>query len=309
MHVKKPLCFARKEFYMRQNTLFFNSLYYMRDNIDTMTKTERIIASYILKNPASIVSDTLKIIAKKMSVSEGSIINFSKMIGFSGFSEMKLNIAQCITPVTSFDKKNELSPASGGKEIMKQILDNVTASFRTTYDLADENRLNEAATMLLAAKNIEIYGLTSSAALASDTAYRLMKLGLPVKAETDPLVCPVSALMLNRDSVIIAISASGRTHDLIRAINIAKEQGAQIISITSSASSPVAKLSSLAFITGTSHVAVDTISTVDNLSNETKIVQLFLIESLCAYIAAIRKDESIMYQKKIDNIWKEYYSR
>lgn len=294
---------------MRQNTLFFNSLYFMRDNIDTMTRTERIIASYILKNPSSIVSDTLKVIAKKMSVSEGSIINFSKMLGFSGFTEMKLNIAQCITPVSSFDKKGTVQPANGGREVMKQIMDNVTASFRTTYDLLDENKINAAVNMILEASDIEIYGLTSSKALASDTAYRMMKLGLPVKAETDPLVCPVSALMLTEQSVVIAISASGRTHDLIRAVNIAKDQGAKIISITGSASSPVAKLSTIAFITGTSHMASSGVSSVDNLSNETKITQLFLLESLCAYLAVLQKDKSLLYQQKIDDIWKEYYSK
>lgn len=294
---------------MRQDTLFFNSLYYMRDNIDTMTKTERIIATYILKNPASIVSDTLKILAKKMGVAEGSIINFSKMIGFSGFSEMKLNIAQCITPVTAFDKKNDLSQTGGGKELMKQMIDNVTAAFRTTYDLMEEDKLNEAVNLLLNAQNIEIYGFTSSAALAYDTYYRMMKLGLPVKAVTDPLICQVSALMLNKDSVVIAISASGRTHDLIRALNVAREQGGKIICITSAASSPVAKMSDIAFITGTAHITADMISSIDNMSNETKIVQLFLIESLCAYIAAIRQDDALLYQRKIDDIWKEYYAR
>lgn len=294
--------------FMRQDAIFFNSLYYMRDNIDNMTKTERIIAAYILKNPASIVSDTLKILAKKMGVAEGSIINFSKMIGFSGFSEMKLNIAQCITPVTAFDKKNDLS-AGGGKELMKQLIDNVTASFRTTYDLMDENRFNEAVNLLLEAQNIEIYGFTSSAALAYDTYYRMMKLGLPVKAVTDPLICQVSALMLNKDSVVIAISASGRNHDLIRALNVAREQGVKIICITSAASSPVAKISDIAFVTGTAHMTADMISSIDNMSNETKIVQLFLIESLCAYIATIRQDDALLYQKKIDDIWKEYYAR
>lgn len=294
---------------MRQDTLFFNSLYYMRDNIDTMTKTERIIATYILKNPASIVSDTLKILAKKMGVAEGSIINFSKMIGFSGFSEMKLNIAQCITPVTAFDKKNDLSQTGGGKKLMKQMIDNVTAAFRTTYDLMEEDKLNEAVNLLLNAQNIEIYGFTSSAALAYDTYYRMMKLGLPVKAVTDPLICQVSALMLNKDSVVIAISASGRTHDLIRALNVAREQGVKIICITSAASSPVAKMSDIAFITGTAHITADMISSIDNMSNETKIVQLFLIESLCAYIAAIHQDDALLYQRKIDDIWKEYYAR
>lgn len=294
---------------MQKNTLFFNCLHYMRDNIDTMTKTERIIASGILRNPSAVVSDTLKVVAEKLNVSEGSVVNFSKMLGFSGFSEMKLNVAQCVAPVNRADSQNDPSAEDGGKKVMKTVLERVTAAFYATYDLLDEEQFQEAAELLIHAQNVEIYGLTSSAILAYDTAYRMMKLGLPVKAVTDPLICPVSALALTERSVVVAISASGKTHDLIRALNIARSQGAQIISVANSASSPVAKLSRIALITGASHLAPNSTSLIDNISNEAKIAQTFLIESLCVYIAALRREESLAYQKKIDDIWTEYYSR
>ncbi len=288
---------------MRKNTLFFNSLHHMRDNIDSMSRTERAIATYILKNPSAIVSDTLRVSAGKIGVSEGSIINFSKMLGLDGFSALKLNVAQCITPVTHPESGSELDADQGARTMARKVMENLILSVRNTCDLLSDDSLDQAIRMITEAEHIEIYGITSSAMLADDMAYRLLKLGLPVKSETDALICPVSAMMLNDTSLVIAISASGRTTDLLRAINIAKEQGAKVLSITASASCPLAKISDLTLITGTTHYMVD------NFSNEAKVVQLFLIEALCSCIAAIRKSQSMAYQERIDRLWEEYYAK
>ena len=288
---------------MRINPLFFNSLYYMRDNINDMSRTERTIAGYILKNPSAIVADTLRVSAEKIGVSEGSIINFSKKLGFDGFSALKLNVAQCITPVSHPESTGDLCPEHGSKMMVKQVMDNLTASFRATYDLLSEESLDQAIRMITGAEQIEIYGITSSAVLADDMSYRLMKLGLPVKAVTDALICPVSAMMLNEKSLVIAISASGRTAHLLRAINIAREQGAKVLSITSSAVSPLAKFSDLTLTTGTTHLMVD------NFSNEAKVVQLFLIEALCTCLAFRDKEQSTANQDRIDRLWDEFYSK
>ena len=288
---------------MRINPLFFNSLYYMRDNINDMSRTERTIAGYILKNPSAIVADTLRVSAEKIGVSEASIINFSKKLGFDGFSALKLNVAQCITPVSHPESTGDLSPEHGSKMMVKQVMDNLTASFRATYDLLSEESRDQAIRMITGAEQIEIYGITSSAVLADDMSYRLMKLGLPVKAVTDALICPVSAMMLNEKSLVIAISASGRTAHLLRAINIAREQGAKVLSITSSAVSPLAKFSDLTLTTGTTHLMVD------NFSNEAKVVQLFLIEALCTCLAFRDKEQSTANQDRIDRLWDEFYSK
>ncbi|MBQ1244799.1 MAG: MurR/RpiR family transcriptional regulator [Clostridia bacterium] len=89
----------------------------------------------------------------------------------------------------------------------------------------------------------------------------------------------------------------------MRAINIAREKGAKVLSITSSAASPLAKFSDLALITGTTNL------TVDNFSNESKVVQLFLIEALCTCLAFTAKEKSAAYQEQIDRLWDEYYSK
>ncbi|MHB1154815.1 MAG: MurR/RpiR family transcriptional regulator [Eubacteriales bacterium] len=286
---------------MRKNTEFFNSLFYMRDNISSMSKTERMIASFILREPSAVISVTLRVLSGEIGVSEGSIINFANKMNFDGFSALKLNIAQCVTPVNRQISDIVISADNGAKEAVRQVMDNLIYAFKTTVDILDANAIEKAARMILAASVIEIYGVTSSAMLASDTAYRMMKLGLPVKAVTDPLSCPISAIMLNQTSLVIAISASGRTHDLVRSINIAKEQKAGVICITSDANSPIPKLCDITLLTGTSGCLVN------NFSNDTKIVQMFLIEALCSYIAALRREQSLVYQQRIDQIWQEYY--
>ena len=54
-----------------------------------MTKTQKIIAEYILDNASDACFMTSTEIALKLGVSESSVIRFSRTIGFSGFIEEK----------------------------------------------------------------------------------------------------------------------------------------------------------------------------------------------------------------------------
>ena len=71
---------------------------------------------------------------------------------------------------------------------------------------------------------VELYGVASSSMVAEDAAYRLMKIGVPAVAVTDALICPVSAAMLDEKSLAIAISYTGRTVDIVKAMKIAKNK-------------------------------------------------------------------------------------
>lgn len=284
---------------MRENLEFVNSLFQMRDRINEMTKTQKLIATAILSDPASVLSSSLKKLAQTIGVSEGSVINFASMLGFDGFSSLRLNIAQCLHPheVRGAFTREEL------RSIPEQTAAQIVSSFQITCDLLSGEQIEKASDLLRTARRIEIYGVTSSAIIAEDTAYRLMKLGLPAKAVTDPITCPVSALFLDKGDVVLAISTSGKTHDIIRAVQIAKDQGASIIAVTSQASSSLATKADAVLLSG------DSKPQVTNFSQAQRITQMFVIEILCRTIATIDHEKAVENQRRIDQIWAEYYNK
>lgn len=59
---------------------------------DSYTTTEKLIADYILQN--DILQDSAQVLGEKTNTSAAAIIRFSKKIGFKGFSDLKMNLAQ-----------------------------------------------------------------------------------------------------------------------------------------------------------------------------------------------------------------------
>ena len=57
-----------------------------------------------------------------------------------------------------------------------------------------------------------------------------------------------TAALLNEKDVVVAISHSGATHDIVDAVQLAKQNGATIIAITSRAQSPLARIADIVLV-------------------------------------------------------------
>ena len=101
-----------------------------------------------------------------------------------------------------------------------------------------------------------------------------------------------TADLLKKTDLIIGISLSGKTLELFESIKIAKEQKAQIITITSSDYSPLAQLSDINLQTVNEEF-------FDGGSLTGKISQLYICEILVKNHERLYKDKSIQSREAI----------
>ncbi|MGC3595929.1 MurR/RpiR family transcriptional regulator, partial [Enterococcus faecium] len=87
-------------------------------------------------------------IKKNTKVGEATIIRFCQNIGFSGFSDLKIEIAK-----EDFSQKKE--PPTSVK-YYDEIANSLTEALYSTITLLDEEKLNEAIKMITQSKNIYI---------------------------------------------------------------------------------------------------------------------------------------------------------
>ena len=82
-----------------------NGLTLLRQRFDSMTAVEKKIAACILESPETVVNETISHLASRAGTSSGSITNFASTMGFKGFSDLKIQIAQSIrsSQTPSFD--------------------------------------------------------------------------------------------------------------------------------------------------------------------------------------------------------------
>lgn len=278
-----------------------DTLSIIKRRLASMTAGEKRIAGFILSEPQRTTEMTMKTLAGEVGVSEGSVANFAAMLGYEGYTAMKLALARSLseggTPL--FEK---VARGDSPLVIMSKMRDNTVDALRTTCETMSEGDLEKAVELLIGAKRrIELYGIGSSAMLAEDAAFRFIKLGLPAVVIRDSYISSASALMLDSDCVALAISYTGRTHDIIKTMKIAKEKGAKTICITCYSDSPLAKLCDLSLIAVSGEAVESKLATVSRLA------QLLIVDTLCACIAEQREDTASERQDEIVDAWGEYW--
>lgn len=254
-----------------------------------LTKVEKSIADLILSDPQRFITYSMAELSGISGVSQGSINNFSKKFSTSGFSSLKLKIAGCLSeynekPFAVIDKSH------GIKAAMELKIEENIAAFHNALELNDEANLKSAAEKIMSASKIEIYGVFQSAIVAKDFCYGLIQLGIPATFVDDTLMCAVSASMLDKKDLVIAISSTGQTKEVIDAVQIAKKNDVPIIVITSNRSSILAGISDDVLLAASSGMSIS------DRTDEIRMTQLLVLDTLCSYI-----------RSKIDAEGKEHF--
>ena len=121
--------------------------------------------------------------------------------------------------------------------------------------------------MLNISNKVLIYGVGNSGYAAEEFQLRFMRIGMDVSAVTDSQIMKISAALAETDTLIIAISLSGESTELLESVRIAKEKGAATVCMTASPFSSIARECG----------EVIQVASFDNLNTGTKISPQFSI--------------------------------
>jgi DNA-binding MurR/RpiR family transcriptional regulator len=117
-----------------------------------------------------------------------------------------------------------------------------------------------------------------------------MKTGKPVAAYVDTHMQVMAASLLGKGDVVVGISHSGSSRDIIEALELARKKGATTIGLTHYAKSPIDKVLDIKLCTASNETFYRTEST------SSRIAQLSIIDAL--FIGVSLRDP----EKAIENI-------
>lgn len=212
----------------------------IRNQYKSFTKTERIIADYVLENSAQVINMSVAQLADAAGVAGSAVIRFCKSSGYSGFSEFRLALAMEIANRPS-KILPVISPTDTLQEMTNKVFFSSIQTMRNTLAMLDCEYLEKIVRQFKTAKKICFFGVGTSYPVVTDAQYRFMSLGYPAVYYTDILFMTVAAQNMKRGEVAVAVSHSGRTKVTVEALRLAKENGAVTIAITSYRTSPIAK--------------------------------------------------------------------
>jgi RpiR family carbohydrate utilization transcriptional regulator len=215
----------------------------IRTQIDILSKSEKKVAHAVLNNPDLAVSGNITALAKNAEVSEPTVVRFCRALGYDGWQEFKLKLAQGLA--LSVPGVDEL-PAQD--DLATDLVNKICSrSINTLLDLRnniDADAIQNAINVLSAANKIEFYGQGTSGIVAADAQHQFFRSGVPTVAYSDPHIHSIAASLLKKGDAVVAISQRGNSPALLRSVQLARNMEADVIALSPSGS-PLAELATI----------------------------------------------------------------
>ncbi len=237
-----------------------------------MGKAEKKIADWLFLHSGEVLPYSISDLAEKCDSSEATIVRFSRRLGYNGYQELKLRLAQ-------EKEKRVIAPTINSSdscyEMFEKICNDAYLSLERTKKTLSSNAMTEAAELIGHARKTVLVGLGSSAAVAQDASNKFLRAGCNAAAYSDTHMQTIAVSQLGPEDVVIGISQSGSSKDIVEALKIAKARGAKTICITSKERSPIARQSDIVLLTDTEETRHSSLGLNSHLS------RLVVIDALC----------------------------
>ena len=211
-----------------------NVLQYIKQNFESFTDREKLIANYLLSNKKSIISMSAKDIGDVTSTSAPTVVRFSKKIGFDSLNEMKLQLSLNLKNDEENVDFEYLHSNLSTKNIIRGVKTSIDSIMNQTLGVLKEEDLEKAIELLNKAKNIYIFSVGSSSLVGMDFYYKLSRINKRCIAHNDTHLQMATAALVGKGDVAIAISYSGETKEVLKCVENAKGNGVPVIAITKS---------------------------------------------------------------------------
>ncbi|PJG85303.1 transcriptional repressor AlsR [Conservatibacter flavescens] len=244
---------------------------------EAMTNTEKRVVDWLLDSTKFDKKTSLSMVAESLHVSEPLVVKVAKLLGFSGFRDLRKQIT------SSFEINHlntiELSSQDSVQDLVDKVFDISVQTITEGRAILKSDVIEKAAKCFFHAKNRDLYAAGGSNTICDDIAHKFLRIGVRCNSYRDVHLMMMSASLLTEDDVVLVISHSGKTTDLLKVVNEARKNKAKIICITHSDVSPIAAVSDFVICTP----APDTPLLGKNAS--ARILQLILVDAFFVAVA------------------------
>jgi DNA-binding MurR/RpiR family transcriptional regulator len=215
----------------------------IKDCYPDLRPAEQSVANAVLSDVHAAVDASNAEIAERAGVSQPTVTRFCRAVGCAGVRDFKLQLARSLVVGALYlAAENVLLPPPSEATLppfWDTVLDEARAAIHAVERQLDPALLMQAAALLTGANGGRVFVLGlggSSSALADETQNRLFRYGLSVTALKDPYLARMMAATCRPGDVFVAISATGRTREVVEAVELARHHRATAIAITTPAS-------------------------------------------------------------------------
>ena len=237
-----------------------------------MGRSEKKVADWLFSHSGEVLPYSITDLASKCESSEATIVRFSKRLGCTGYQDLKLTLAK-------EHEKKVIAPMITSEDdcfaIFEKVCNDAYMSLERTKKTLSAESMTKAVKAITKARRVVLIGLGASAQVAEDASNKLLRAGCNSSAYADTHMQAIAVSQLSQGDVVIGISQSGSSKDIVESMKVARAHGATTISITSKERSPIARQSDILILTDTEETRHSTLGLNSHIS------RLIVIDALC----------------------------
>ncbi len=265
-----------------------HALSLIRTKYNTFSDSQKTVADYVLAHAGEVMMSSLSDLSKECGVSEPTIMRFLRKIDYDSYQVFRVNIAQELAHGKGENIYEEVSEDDDAERVRDKVIQQTVRSIEDSAQILEPKVIDKFADMILGAKKVLLIGIGASAAVAYDFYHKLIRLGIPASYSHDAHMINILSSNLGKDDLLITITHSGESREVLDAINLARKQGCNIAAVTSFPHSSAAKLAGCVLLSS----SIETRYRSDALTS--RIIQMVIIDIVYINLALRLGDRAQM---------------
>lgn len=255
------------------------------------SKSDRVLIHYIQDNIQMVARKTISQLSQESGIGESTITRFARKMGFSSLPAFKLALAEELTDTSQrYIINRDIAAAESVELTARKLLDTNIGMMEKTLQLLDFETISESSRLLQHARRILFVGLGNAGYMAKDSSYKFSRIGLDCTGTDNSHTMIVMAALLHPEDLLVAISHSGETDEIIKTVELAKRKGVKTIVITANKKSTLSVLSD----EGIFYEAEETL--LETGSIPVKLAQFFILDLI--YTQVVKEMADVAAENK-----------
>ncbi len=209
----------------------------IRENHEKFFSAEKKVADFVLQNPQMAVDSNVSQLAKHSGVSDATVVRMCHHIGYKGYYQFRITLARDLGKI-QYGSVSAVKSKDSVEKVFQEYAEAMLDIGRTIDSEVMWNCVN----LLKTCKQAHIMAVGNTSPLAQYMGFRLGRLGVRCTYNIAPEYFLNHVNLAEEGDILIAISQSGNSKQVVQGLELGKEKGLKSIAITAFAQSPVSDL-------------------------------------------------------------------
>lgn len=216
---------------------------------EIFTDSEQAVINYIMQHSENILDLSIYQLAKLSCSSTSTIVRVCKKLDFNGFKDFKTQLFKELKNQFLLEKTVDVNLPfqrnDSDYQVSLKIAQLTLESISQTQTYLNEKILQQSVDLLINAPTLIGIGISQNHVRLQEFQMKLLPIGRYIRLVNSQAEQFHLANNGNKDDVVLIISYSGKTADVVNEARMFHENGSKIIAITSNIKSPLAEYADL----------------------------------------------------------------